>query len=286
MPKNLVVCLCRWREWERNLGKTISGKGDWFSRTRDGRHRVWRSARHGVVTVWGAGDGQVELKGDGQSVTGCDGRHPEAEFFISSFSRQISPSLHMEASIAVYLKHSHTTHHNIDKTREFRPKLHTKWAEMMLYFTCYHSSICFWSLNLGLWLGCRLVFYFDVGLCCWDFTHLSWFGDFIWWCILILWHVYFGDVWLISAATVEKSYIRMLFEFWCEDVASISWIFILFACIIALIEIGCYKDHDEHNNILKYSSLPRISSESYWVSGYMAQDHWSLSNGYKGSRTL
>jgi len=27
---------------------------------------------------------------------------------------------------------------------------------------------------------------------------------------------------------------------WCEDVASISWIFILFACIIALMEIGRY----------------------------------------------
>jgi len=52
--------------------------------------------------------------------------------------------------------------------------------------------------------------------------------------------VYFGDVWLKSAATVEKSYICMLFEFSCVDVASISWIFILFACIIALIEIGCY----------------------------------------------
>jgi len=63
---------------------------------------------------------------------------------------------------------------------------------------------------------------------------------YIWWCILILWHVYFGDVRLISAATVDESYICMLFEFWCEDVASISWIFMLFACIIALIEIGCY----------------------------------------------
>jgi len=28
-----------------------------------------------------AGDGWVELKGDGQPVTGCDGRHPEAGFF-------------------------------------------------------------------------------------------------------------------------------------------------------------------------------------------------------------
>jgi len=63
---------------------------------------------------------------------------------------------------------------------------------------------------------------------------------FLRWCILILWHVYFGDVWLISAAAVDESYICMLFEFWYEDVASISWIFILFACIIALIEIRRY----------------------------------------------
>jgi len=36
-------------------------------------------------------------------------------------------------------------------------------------------------------------------------------------------------------------YICMLFEFWCEDVASISWIFMLFVCIIALIEIRRYS---------------------------------------------
>ena len=52
------------------------------------------------------------------------------------------------------------------------------------------SSICIWSLSLGLWLGCRLVFYFDVGLCCWGFVHLSGFGDFIYGCMLFLWHVY------------------------------------------------------------------------------------------------
>jgi len=46
------------------------------------------------------------------------------------------------------------------------------------------------------------------------------------------------------------------------------------------------EDHDEHNNILKYLSLLRISSESWWVPEHVAQDHWSLSNGYKGSRTL
>jgi len=33
----------------------------------------------------------------------------------------------------------------------------------------------------------------------------------------------------------------MLFDFGCEDVASISWIFILFAYFIALIEVRRYK---------------------------------------------
>jgi len=64
---------------------------------------------------------------------------------------------------------------------------------------------------------------------------------FLWWCILILWHVYFGDVWILSATTVEEFYICLLFEFLCEDVASISWIYALFACFIALIEIGRYR---------------------------------------------
>jgi len=92
---------------------------------------------------------------------------------------------------------------------------------------------------------------FWIYLYCGDFAHLSGSGDFIWWCILILWHVYFGDVWLISAATVDESYICMLFEFWCEDVTSISWIFMLFACIIALIEIGRYIHLLLKNNLIK-----------------------------------
>ena len=73
---------------------------------------------------------------------------------------------------------------------------------------------------------------------------------FLWWCILILWHVYFGDVWLISVVTVDESYICMLFEFWCDDVASISWICALFACIIDLIEIGRYKLVSESWSVL------------------------------------
>jgi len=48
-------------------------------------------------------------------------------------------------------------------------------------------------------------------LCYVDFAHLLDFGDLIYGCMLILRHVYFGDLWLISAATVDESYICMLF---------------------------------------------------------------------------
>jgi len=72
------------------MGKTAAERGgDWFSRTRDERHRVWRSARHGCWQPWNAGDGLVELNGDGQPVTEDDDRHPEAvisglvPFFVS-----------------------------------------------------------------------------------------------------------------------------------------------------------------------------------------------------------
>ena len=79
---------------------------------------------------------------------------------------------------------------------------------------------------------------------------------FLWWCILILWHVYFRDVWLLSAATVEEFYICMLFEFLCENVASISWIYALFACFIALIEIWRYRNN--HSQISSYLLVGRI----------------------------
>ena len=74
----------------KKLGITALNRGgEWFSRTRDGRHRVWRSARHGLLTAWDVGDGSVVLKGNGQPGTECDGHHPEAGisglayFFVS-----------------------------------------------------------------------------------------------------------------------------------------------------------------------------------------------------------
>ena len=107
--------------WRASQGVTVcssrgaDGLGRWW---RPGRVEGWRSTRH---RVWRPSPWSWVLQ----------------DLFLSSFSRRISPFLRMEASIAVYLKHSHTTQHNIDKTREFRPKLHTKRAEMILCFTCY-----------------------------------------------------------------------------------------------------------------------------------------------------
>jgi hypothetical protein len=47
----------------------------------------------------------------------------------------------------------------------------------------------------------------------WIFCPYVRFGDVICGCMMILWHVYFDDVWFISAATVKDFYICMLFEF-------------------------------------------------------------------------
>ena len=56
---------------------------------------------------------------------------------------------------------------------------------------------------------------------------MSGFGDFICWCMMILWHVYFGDVWLISAVTVDGLYTCMLFDiFWWRDVYFLNKCFI------------------------------------------------------------
>jgi hypothetical protein len=59
------------------------------------------------------------------------------------------------------------------------------------------------------------------------------------------WHVYVGDKWFVSDVTIEVLYIyiSMWWFGFCLDVASISWIFAIFACFIALIEIGRYTDH-------------------------------------------
>jgi len=132
---------CRWREWEGKWGKLLLNVGEtdspepvtgvtgcdgplvtgcWWPACwwRLGRVEGWRSTRH---RVWRPSPWSWIPQ----------------DLFLSSFSRRISLFLRMEAFIAVYLKHVHTTQHNIGKTRESRPKLHTKRAEIMLCFTYY-----------------------------------------------------------------------------------------------------------------------------------------------------
>jgi len=140
------------------LGKTASDHGgDWFSRTRDGRHRVWRSARH---RCWRPGCWWRLGRVEGWRSTRHRVWRPSPwsliiqDLFLSSFSRRISPFLRMEVSIAVYLKHNQTTSIAQAKTRESTPKLHTKRAEIVLCFACYqtplHLNYCLSSSNFML----------------------------------------------------------------------------------------------------------------------------------------
>jgi len=78
---------------------------------------------------------------------------------------------------------------------------------------------------------------------CWDFTHVSGFGYYFIWMYL----------WVDDMTTWGVCYISaVMFYCWnffmhvnCElfeDVTSISWIFIIFAWFIALIEVGRYNE--------------------------------------------
>jgi hypothetical protein len=96
------------------------------------------------------------------------------------------------------------------------------------------SSICFWSLSLGLWLGCRLVFILT----------LVYVVEFLPICrdleILVMMYIdlmtcIFSRCMTYICCDCWEFYICMLLEFWCEDVASISWIYVLFSYFIALI---------------------------------------------------
>ena len=109
------------------------------------------------------------------------------------------------------------------------------WMFMIIYvWLCVKltPSGLWWTAYLFVWMGRRRT---RVVVNC-----LSGFGDFIYGCMLILWHVYFSDVWFISVAAVEnfRNAYCMIFV---EDVASISWINVLFACFITLIEVGRYS---------------------------------------------
>ena len=86
------------------------------------------------------------------------------------------------------------------------------------------SSVYQLESQIRLWLGCSSLHYYVVEILP----------------ICRVLEISFGDVCYISVATVEEFYIAFFFSF-IGDVTSISWIFILFACFIALIKIWCYR---------------------------------------------
>ena len=110
------------------------------------------------------------------------------------------------------------------------------------------SIYLFRCLRLGFDIGYQSLCSFWICLCCWDFTHLSGFGD----------------------------------------VTSISWINALFACFIALIEIGHYNVHlfvskcdqcQRTGNITKRNEMPlnnilEVEFSDVWV--LISWDHFLL----------
>jgi hypothetical protein len=86
------------------------------------------------------------------------------------------------------------------------------------------------SLSFRLWLGVSCLWIYVLFMLR-SFIHcrISEISFMISCCFL--WHVNSGDVWIISAATVAN-FICMYVGL-CWDVASISWIFSVFACFIA-----------------------------------------------------
>jgi len=103
------------------------------------------------------------------------------------------------------------------------------------------SVICFWSLTIGFWFRMSVFLLFWCWLCWWDFTHMLrlkiYLGD-----VFMMYMTWlFGDVCYLSVATFLRIFFIMHVLITIEDVTSISWIFVLFACFIALIEAGRYK---------------------------------------------
>ena len=96
-------------------------------------------------------------------------------------------------------------------------------------------------LRLGSDLGCQSLCSFWICLCRWSFTQLSEFGDFMYWCILSIWHVYLELYAIYPLRSCLNIYACYICGSRFGDVTSISWINVLFTCIIALIEIGCYS---------------------------------------------
>jgi len=104
------------------------------------------------------------------------------------------------------------------------------------------------------------------------------------------WQFHFINSALVSRQISKKIWPRNILKYVQDNLYSTTQKFIWHSSAKAqmhiwpIIHMNPDEGHDEHNNILKYFFLPRSSSESWWAPGHVAQDYWSLSNSYKGSR--
>ena len=112
------------------------------------------------------------------------------------------------------------------------------------------SYLCLSVLSLSIGSDVVLSVYtlFWIDLCCWDFTHLSGFGDFIWWCLIEFMTCIFWRCMLYIRCDFWEIFICMFLEvYWRRDV------YFLNICIIhvfyRLIEIGRYNPHISNSDI-------------------------------------
>jgi len=116
----------------------------------------------------------------------------------------------------------------------------------------------------------------------------------------VKWQLHFINSALVPRQISKKIWPRNILKYVQDNLHSTSQKFIWHSSVKVQVHIWPFihmnpdEDHEEHNNILKYSQehnnilkyfiLPINLSESWWVPGHVAQDYWPLSNGYKGSR--
>jgi len=99
------------------------------------------------------------------------------------------------------------------------------------------SVVCQFSVLDRLWSTMLSFMIFLIYLCCWDLPICRV------WIFMLVMYLWVDDmaIWdlcyLSTAMFVEKFYACLFGEFF-KDVTSISWVFIIFTCFIALIEVG------------------------------------------------
>jgi len=102
------------------------------------------------------------------------------------------------------------------------------------------SSVYLFSVLDRLWSRMSHLCYSRLFYVAETFTHVSGFWYYICWCIYELMTWIFEAYAIYPLRCLLKISMHDYFGEFIEDVMSISWIFIIFACFIALIDIGCY----------------------------------------------